>query len=191
MNKSRIETFSDGFIAVIITIMVIELKPPPGTSFSSLAPLDPKFLSYILSFVFMAIYWNNHHILFQAVEKINSSIVWINFTFLFWLSLIPFCLSWIGMDGFSSSAVSLYGVVLILTTFSFNIMLRLLFKIHGQDWAFAKAIPNSNFSWFSFFIFILGVFLCLFNPKVSFGLYVFAILIRLIPSHQIEKALYK
>jgi uncharacterized membrane protein len=191
MNKGRLESFSDGFMAVIITIMVIELKPPAGTSFSSLAALDPKFLSYILSFVFMAIYWNNHHILFQTVQKINSSIVWINFTLLFFISLIPFCLSWIGSEGFSPSAVGLYGVILLLTTFSFSIMVRLLIKIQGEDWSFAKAIPNRNVTWISFFIFTLGIFICLFNPKISFGLYVIAVILRLIPAYRIEKALFK
>lgn len=191
MNKGRLESFSDGFMAVIITIMVIELKPPAGTSFSSLTALDPKFLSYLLSFVFMAIYWNNHHILFQAVKKIDSSIVWINFTFLFWVSLIPFCLSWIGTDGLSPSAVSLYGLILLLITVSFNLMVLLLFKIHGEDWIFAKAIPNKNVTWISFFIFIFGIFICLFNPKISFGLYVLAVILRLIPAYRIEKALFK
>ncbi|MFI5391529.1 MAG: TMEM175 family protein, partial [Bacteriovoracales bacterium] len=128
MNKFRLESISDAFFAVIMTIMVLELKPPQGTSFSSLAPLDPKFLSYVLSFLFLGIFWHYHNLIFQATKSVNGSIVFANLVFLFCVSLIPFSLSWIGADGFSTTAVILYGTVLLFSSLSFLLILKLLLK---------------------------------------------------------------
>ena len=191
MNKARLEMLSDGFFAVIMTIMVLGLKPPAGTSFASLAPQDPIFLSYFLSFLFMAIYWNNHHLLFQMVKTINSSVVWANFMLLFWMSLIPFCISWIGIDGFAQSPVTFYGVILLLTTLSFQLMVYFLIKIHGKDWVLLRAIPHEKVGLITILIYLLAIGASFYFPKLAFSLYVLAVILRIIPERKIEKFLYK
>ena len=191
MNKARLEMLSDGFFAVIMTIMVLGLKPPAGTSFASLAPQDPIFLSYFLSFLFMAIYWNNHHLLFQMVKTINSSVVWANFMLLFWMSLIPFCISWIGIDGFAQSPVTFYGVILLLTTLSFQLMVYFLIKIHGKDWILLRAIPHEKVGLITILIYLLAIGSSFYFPKLAFSLYVLAVILRIIPERKIEKFLYK
>ena len=191
MNKARLEMLSDGFFAVIMTIMVLGLKPPAGTSFASLAPQDPIFLSYFLSFLFMAIYWNNHHLLFQMVKTINSSVVWANFMLLFWMSLIPFCISWIGIDGFAQSPVTFYGVILLLTTLSFQLMVYFLIKIHGKDWILLRAIPHEKIGLITILIYLLAIGSSFYFPKLAFSLYVLAVILRIIPERKIEKFLYK
>jgi len=191
MNKARLEMLSDGFFAVIMTIMVLGLKPPAGTSFASLAPQDPIFLSYFLSFLFMAIYWNNHHLLFQMVKTINSSVVWANFMLLFWMSLIPFCISWIGIDGFAQSPVTFYGVILLLTTLSFQLMVYFLIKIHGKDWILLQAIPHEKVGLITILIYLLAIGASFYFPKLAFSLYVLAVILRIIPERKIEKFLYK
>jgi uncharacterized membrane protein len=191
MNKARLEMLSDGFFAVIMTIMVLGLKPPAGTSFASLAPQDPIFLSYFLSFLFMAIYWNNHHLLFQMVRTINSSVVWANFMLLFWMSLIPFCISWIGIDGFAQAPVTFYGVILLVTTLSFQLMVYFLIKIHGKDWILLRAIPHEKVGLITILIYILAIGSSFYFPKLAFSLYVLAVILRIIPERKIEKFLYK
>ena len=191
MNKARLEMLSDGFFAVIMTVMVLGLKPPAGTSFASLAPQGPIFLSYFLSFLFMAIYWNNHHLLFQMVKTINSSVVWANFMLLFWMSLIPFCISWIGIDGFAQSPVTFYGVILLFTTLSFQLMVYFLIKIHGKDWVLLRAIPHEKVGLITILIYLLAIGSSFYFPKLAFSLYVLAVILRIIPERKIEKFLYK
>jgi len=191
MNKARLEMLSDGFFAVIMTVMVLGLKPPAGTSFASLAPQDPIFLSYFLSFLFMAIYWNNHHLLFQMVKTINSSVVWANFMLLFWMSLIPFCISWIGIDGFAQAPGTFYGVILLVTTLSFQLMVYFLIKIHGKDWILLRAIPHEKVGLITILIYLLAIGSSFYFPKLAFSLYVLAVILRIIPERKIEKFLYK
>jgi uncharacterized membrane protein len=191
MNKARLEMLSDGFFAVIMTVMVLGLKPPAGTSFASLAPQDPIFLSYFLSFLFMAIYWNNHHLLFQMVKTINSSVVWANFMLLFWMSLIPFCISWIGIDGFAQSPVTLYGIILLFTTLSFQLMVYFLIKIHGKDWILLRAIPHEKIGLITILVYLLAIGCSFYFPKLAFSLYVLAVILRIIPERRIEKFLFK
>jgi uncharacterized membrane protein len=191
MNKARLEMLSDGFFAVIMTIMVLGLKPPPGTNFASLAPLDPIFLSYFLSFLFMAIFWNNHHLLFQMVKTINSSVVWANFILLFWMSLIPFCISWIGIDGFAPSPVAFYGVILLFTTLSFQLIVYFLIKIHGKDWIFLRAIPHEKIGLITILVYLLAIGVSFYFPKMAFSLYVLAVILRIIPERRVEKFLFK
>jgi uncharacterized membrane protein len=140
MSKGRLEAFSDGVIAIIITIMVLELKVPHGAELSALQPLIPIFASYILSFVFIGIYWNNHHHLFQAVHKINGTVLWANLHLLFWLSLIPFVTSWMGENEFTSWPVALYGAALWMSGLSYYILVRTLLAIHPKDSPLAIAM---------------------------------------------------
>ena len=139
MKKGRLEAFSDGVIAIMITIMVLELKVPHGDSIESLKPIIPVLISYIMSFVFIGIYWNNHHHLFQAVQKVNGHILWLNMHLLFWLSLIPFGTSWMGETNFSTIPVALYGVNLFFAGIAYFLLSHALIKHHGKDSALSKA----------------------------------------------------
>jgi uncharacterized membrane protein len=191
MNKTRLETLSDGFFAVIMTIMVLELKPPHGTSYSSLAALDPKFLCYGLSFLFLGIFWNMHNLIFQAAKSVSGSIIFVNMAFLFFVSLIPFSLSWIGADGFSTTAIILYGAVLLLSSLSFIIIFKLLLKRHGEDWVFYKAMHRKRIGFISIFLIAIGIALGAFYPELAFFFYVIGVLIWIISSRHIENALFK
>src|SRR5437667_10104890 len=131
MHKGRLEAFSDGVIAVLITIMVLELKVPHGTSLETLRPLVPIFLTYVLSFVFLGIYWNNHHHMLQATDRINGATLWANLHLLFWLSLIPFVTSWLGENHYAAVPTAVYGIVLLLCALAFTILLRTLLAAHG------------------------------------------------------------
>ena len=140
MTKGRLEAFSDGVLAIIITIMVLELKVPHGATASALLPLVPKFLSYVLSFVYIAIYWNNHHHLMQAVKHVDGRVLWANMHLLFWLSLLPFATGWMGENHFAAEPVSLYGGVLLMCAIAYYILVRTLLARHGADSALAIAI---------------------------------------------------
>lgn len=137
MNKNRLEAFSDGVLAIIITIMILEIKAPESNSFESLKPLIPVFLSYVLSFIYVGIYWNNHHHIFQAVKQVNGSVLWGNLFLLFWLSLIPFATSWIGSQHFSAVPMSLYGFILFMCGLSYTRLLKKIIKLEGQGFPFS------------------------------------------------------
>ncbi len=155
MNKSRLEAFSDGVLAIIITIMVLEIKAPEDYSFESLQHLIPVFLSYVLSFVYVGIYWNNHHHMLQVVKRINGSILWSNLFLLFWLSLIPFATSWIGEHHFSAVPMSIYGLVLLMCAIAYNILQNKIIKLEGKDSILQRAVEKdfkgkiSNFTYLS------------------------------------------
>ena len=155
MNKSRLEAFSDGVLAIIITIMVLEIKAPEDDSFESLQHLIPVFLSYVLSFVYVGIYWNNHHHMLQVVKRINGSILWSNLFLLFWLSLIPFATSWIGEHHFSAVPMSIYGLVLLMCAIAYNILQNKIIKLEGKDSILQRAVEKdfkgkiSNFTYLS------------------------------------------
>lgn len=191
MTKSRLEAFSDGVIAIIITIMVLELKIPHEPDISALHPLIPVFLSYVLSFVYLGIYWNNHHHLFQAVHRINGRILWANLHLLFWLSLIPFVTGWTGENQFASTPVALYGIVLFLAAIAYYILCRVLIAHHGQDSPIAIAIGEDTKGKIPLSIYAIAVILSLFAPWLSVLLYALVAVIWFIPDRRIENMLHR
>ncbi|MFN8398852.1 MAG: TMEM175 family protein [Anaerolineales bacterium] len=186
MSKGRLEAFSDGVIAIIITIMVLELRPPEGGSLSDLLPLLPKFLSYILSFVFIGIYWNNHHHLLQAAKGVNGSILWANMHLLFWMSTIPFTTSWMG-EHFASTPVAIYGAVLWVTGLAYYILTRALISHHGADSTLGEAIGNGKKEIWTLTIITLAIPLAFVSPWISAGMYVLISIIWFIPDRRIEE----
>ena len=142
MSKGRLEAFSDGVIAILITIMVLALTVPHEATLAALRPLIPTFLSYALSFVFLGIYWNNHHHLFQATERVDGRVLWANMHLLFWLSLVPFATAWMGMNDFAPWPVALYGVVLLFSAIAYFILVRALIALHGSDSTLATALDS-------------------------------------------------
>jgi uncharacterized membrane protein len=140
MNKSRLEAFSDGVFAIIITIMVLELKVPHGIEFASLKPVIPVFFSYVLSFIYLGIYWNNHHNMLHTVKRVSGSILWANLHLLFWLSLIPFVTGWMGENNFAAAPLALYGINLLMAAIAYYLLQTVILKKHGSDSVLAKAI---------------------------------------------------
>ena len=189
MKKSRLEAFSDGVLAIIITIMVLELKVPHGTDLKSLAPIIPVLLSYILSFVFLAIYWNNHHHLFQAVEKVNGNILWANIHLLFWLSLIPFVTGWMGENNFASVPVALYGVDLLCCSIAYYILTLALKAHHDKDSKLVRALGNDFKGKISTVIYIIAVLVAFYQPVIAASLYILVALIWLVPDKRFERIL--
>ena len=188
MNKHRLEAFSDGVIAIIITIMVLDFKVPfHANHFSDLIALLPMFLSYILSFTLIAIYWNNHHHLFLAVENINGRVLWANMHLLFWLSLIPFVTFWLGESGFAKEPVMLYGCVLLLASIAFYILNKSLLHSHDKNSKFAKALGNHKKEISSIVLYILAIVSSLISSYVALGLYSIVALIWIIPDKRVEK----
>ena len=189
MGKTRLEAFSDGVIAIIITIMVLELKIPHGADFEALKPLIPAFASYLISFIFVGIYWNNHHHLLQTVEKVNGKILWANMHLLFWMSLIPFATNWMGENEFASRPVALYGVVLLMCAIAYTILVLLLIDYHGADSTLAKAIGSDVKGKISLLFYLIAIPMSFFNNWVAFGLYVVVAIIWFIPDRRIENVL--
>lgn len=189
MQKNRLEAFSDGVIAIIITIMVLELKVPHDTEFSSLLPLIPIFLSYVLSFTFIGIYWNNHHHMLQAASKVNGYILWANIHLLFWLSLIPFVTGWMGENSFATKPVALYGVVLFMAALAYYILARCLIAEHNANSKLAKAIGNDFKGSMSLAIYATAVPLAFVNSWLSMTLYIVVALMWFLPDRRIEKNL--
>jgi uncharacterized membrane protein len=189
MGKGRLEAFSDGVIAIIITIMVLELKVPHETSLAALTALWPVFFSYILSFLNVAIYWNNHHHLMHAVKRVTGGMLWANAHLLFWLSLFPFTAGWMGENHFASLPVALYGVNFLACAIAYTILVRVILKSHGQDSDIAKAIGNDAKGTVSLLLYAIAIPLAFYFPWVAGGLYLTVALIWLIPDRRIEKAL--
>jgi len=189
MTKGRLEAFSDGVLAVIITIMVLELKVPEGSDWASLKLLIPKFLAYIFSFIYIGIYWNNHHHLFQAVKKVNGSILWANLHLLFWLSLMPAATEWIGETRFAKNPVSVYGIGLIMCAVAYTIMENLIIKNEGEDSTLKEAIHSKFKEYISIVFYVLGFATSFFYPYIAIGFYYIVALIWLIPDKRIEKSL--
>lgn len=189
MSKKRMEAFSDGVLAIIITIMVLELAAPDEPSLAALRPLIPTILSYTLSFAFLAIYWNNHHHLLQAVEKVDGRVLWANLHLLFWLSLVPFVTAWMGETNFASWPVALYGINLVLAAAAYFILTRALIAVHGRESVLATAIGRDRKGKVSVIIYVLAIPLAFVSPWLAGGLYVSVAVIWLVPDRRIERTL--
>ncbi|MFA5058759.1 MAG: TMEM175 family protein [Opitutaceae bacterium] len=189
MPKGRLEAFSDGVLAILITIMVLEMKVPQGTDPRALTPVMPVFLCYMLSFLYLGIYWNNHHHLFQAVKQIRGSILWANLHLLFWLSLFPFVTGWMGENHFATWTVAVYGLVLIMAAAAYFILVRVLLAGHEPDSALARAIGSDFKGKISVVIYAAGIGLTFVNPWIGVALYLLVAILWLIPDRRIEKAL--
>jgi uncharacterized membrane protein len=188
MGKGRLEAFSDGVIAIIITIMVLELKAPPDDNIRSLIPLIPIFLSYVLSFIYIGIYWNNHHHMLHAVQKVNGKILWANLHLLFWLSLVPAVTSWMGENHFAPTPVALYGVVLMMAGIAYFILVRAFIGQHGNDSTFAKAIGNDQKGKVSVYIYMVAIPLSFVSSWIAGALYISVAIMWLIPDQRFEKS---
>lgn len=186
-GKSRLEAFSDGVLAIILTIMVLELKAPAGAEISNILGLGPKFLSYILSFIYVGIYWNNHHHMFSTVEKVNGKILWANFNLLFWLSLIPFSTSWMGETIFSKTGTLTYGIVLLMSAISYVILQNIIIKYQGSNSKLKKAVGKDTKGKLSAVLYFLGIISCFISPFISLGFYVLVAIIWIVPDKRIEK----
>ena len=187
MEKNRLEAFSDGVLAIIITIMVLELKAPHGSDFADLKPLLPVFLSYVLSFLYIAIYWNNNHHLIKAAHRINGSILWANLHLLFWLSLLPFVTGWMGENHFTSVPSALYGAVLLLAAIAYYILQNLIIAEQGgRDSKLAQAIGKDWKGKLSPVLYALGIAVSFFRPSLAGAIYTFVALMWLIPDRRLE-----
>jgi uncharacterized membrane protein len=190
MGKGRLEAFSDGVLAIIITIMVLEIKVPHGDILEDLKPLLPIFISYILSFIYIGIYWNNHHHLMQVVQKVSGAVLWSNIHLLFWLSLVPFATAWMGENHFSKWPVILYGFILMMAGVAYYILAHCLTAIHDKNSTLAKAIGKDRKGIASVVLYVLGIVAAVFiHPWVGFSLYVVVAAIWFIPDRRIEKKL--
>jgi uncharacterized membrane protein len=189
MGKGRLEAFSDGVIAIIITIMVLELKVPHGESTDALAPLIPVFLSYVLSFIYVGIYWNNHHHMLHACKKVTGAMLWANLHLLFWLSMFPFATGWMGENHFAATPSALYGAVLLMAAIAYWLLQKLIIASQGQDSLLKKAIGSDWKGKMSPVIYGLAIPLAFWSQWISLGLYVLVALVWLVPDRRIERVL--
>ena len=189
MSKGRVEAFSDGVFAIIITIMVLELKAPHKSDLESWRPMVPVFLSYVLSFVYVGIYWNNHHHLFQVVRHIRGGVLWANLHLLFWLSLVPVITSWVGDTSFAAWPVAIYGVVLFLSGFAYWLLVQVLLRHEGAGSPLAIAVGKDRKGKLSLVIYLAAAFLAFVHPLISCFLYAVVAAIWLVPDRRIEKTL--
>jgi uncharacterized membrane protein len=189
MSKGRLEAFSDGVIAILLTIMVLELRVPAGADWAALLPLAPVFLSYVLSFVFLGIYWNNHHHLLQAITHVDGRVLWANMHLLFWLSLTPFVTGWMGENRFAARPVALYGVVLLASAIAYFILTRALLALHGEHSLLAVALGHDIKGKLSPAIYLVAIPLSFISPWTAFMLYVLVAVMWLVPDRRIEETL--
>jgi len=191
MKTTRLEAFSDGVLAIIITIMVLELKVPHAVELSALTPLLRVLLSYVLSFIYIGIYWNNHHHLFQATEQVSGGILWANLYLLFWLSLFPFTTGWIGENGLAPIPTAVYGFVLLMAATAYYILERAIIANEGRDSLVAEAVGRERKAKLSLILYVAAIPLAFVSPWVAAGLYIFVALLWLIPDPRIERKLEK
>ena len=191
MSKGRLEAFSDGVIAILITIMVLELKVPQRADLVALRPVLPVFLSYVLSFVFLGIYWNNHHHLLQAIKQVDGRVLWANLHLLFWLSLIPFVTGWLGENQFAAWPVALYGTVLLLAAVAYFILTQALIGLHGRDSVLATALGRDLKGKISVVIYLMAIPLAFVRSWLAGALYVLVAVLWLVPDRRIEKTLVR
>ncbi len=189
MNKTRLEAFSDGVIAIIITIMVLELKVPHGETVGTLQPLLPIFLSYVLSFIYLAIYWNNHHHMLHTLHKVTGPILWANLHLLFWLSLIPFTTGWMGENHFAELPTALYGIVLLMAAIAFFVLQGRIISSQGKESLLHKAVGSDWKGKFSLVLYLVAVLAAFGSHWVAKAIYVLVALIWLVPDRRIERAL--
>lgn len=189
MSKGRLEAFSDGVLAIIITIMVLEMKIPHGFEFATLTPLIPVFLSYVLSFIYIGIYWNNHHHLLQAAQHVSGGILWANLHLLFWLSLIPFVTGWMGENHFTTAPTALYGVVLLMSAIAYWILQRTILAKHGKNSVLAKALGKDIKGKISPILYTTAIIASFYEEWVAGAIYVIVALMWLVPDSRIEKTL--
>jgi uncharacterized membrane protein len=187
MGKGRLEAFSDGVLAIIITIMVLEIKVPHGSDLAAIKPLLPVFVSYVLSFIYIGIYWNNHHHMLQAVSHVKGSVLWANAHLLFWLSLVPFASGWMGENYFATWPVVLYGVVLLMAGVAYYILAQSLIRTHGKDSRFAMALGSDTKGKVSVVVYAIGIALSFVHPYIGFAIYTLVATIWVIPDKRFEK----
>ena len=190
MSKGRLEAFSDGVIAILITIMVLELKVPHGADWEALRPLVPVSLTYVLSFVFLGIYWNNHHHMLQAAHRINGKILWANLHLLFWLSLVPFVTGWMGENHFAPLPTAVYGAVLLLAAIAYTILSRAIVAEHGPDSKLAVAVGKDRKGHVSLALYTAAIPLAFVHQWIADAIYVFVALMWLVPDRRIESRLH-
>ena len=189
MRTSRLEAFSDGVLAIIITIMVLELKVPHGATWADLSPLFPVFLSYVLSFIYIGIYWNNHHHMLHAASKVSGGVLWANLHLLFWLSLVPFVTAWMGENHFEATPVALYGVVLFMAACAYYILARALASHHGADSKLARALGTDFKGRISVVIYVIAILGASWSPAFAGLLYMAVAMMWLVPDRRIERVL--
>lgn len=188
MGTNRLEAFSDGVLAIIITIMVLELKVPHGTDWKDLAPLAPVFLSYILSFIYVGIYWNNHHHFMHVVDRVDGRILWANLHLLFWLSLIPFTTAWMGENHVGALPTAAYGFVLFMAAMAYLVLSLSVIRIQGKDSAIAKAVGKDVKGKISALMYVAAIILAFWVPALSWVLYALVALMWVIPDRRYERA---
>jgi uncharacterized membrane protein len=191
MNNTRLEAFSDGVIAIIITIMVLELKVPHGATLEALAPLFPNFLSYLLSFIYVGIYWNNHHHLLHTCESVTGRILWANLHLLFWLSLFPVTTAWIGENHEASAPSVLYGVVLLMAAIAYWVLQQVIIATQGPDSLLKKAVGRDWKGKVSPVLYLIGAAAAFYSPRLAQCLYVLVALLWLVPDRRIEQELLR
>jgi uncharacterized membrane protein len=189
MGKDRLEAFSDGVLAIIITIMVLEMKVPHGASLTDIKPILPVFISYTLSFIYIGIYWNNHHHLMHAVHKIDGKIMWANSHLLFWLSLMPFASGWMGENHFAPLPMALLGIILFMAGVAYYILAQCLVTIHGKDSVINRAVGKDVKGKISIVVYAVAIACCFINQWISFALYVLVAVMWFIPDRRIENKL--
>ena len=191
MKTNRLEAFSDGVLAIIITVMVLEMKVPRAIELAALKPVLPVFLSYVLSFIYLGIYWNNHHHLFQATKQVSGSILWANLHLLFWLSLFPFTTAWMGENHLAATPTAIYGFVLLMAAIAYYILQRAIIANEGRKSLLALAIGKDWKGKLSPALYLIAIPLAFVNSWIASGLYVFVALLWLIPDPRIERELEK
>jgi uncharacterized membrane protein len=189
MSSDRLKAFSDGVVAIIITIMVLELKVPHGAGWSDLAGLTPVFLSYVLSFIYVAIYWNNHHHLLHTSEKVDSAILWANMNLLFWLSLIPFATGWMGENHFAPLPTALYGIALLMPAIAYYLLQRAIIRRHGSEGVLAQALGTDLKGKISPVLYLTAIGAAFVATWISYLIYVLVAVMWLVPDRRIENAL--
>ncbi len=189
MSKGRLEAFSDGVLAIIITIMVLELEVPHEASPAALLPVLPVFLSYVLSFVFIGIYWNNHHHLLQASRQVSGRVLWANLHLLFWLSLVPIVIGWMGQNDFAAWPVALYGTVLICAGFAYTLLSRSLVALHGPESPLAAAVGRDRKGVISLILYGMAIPISFAYTWLAFGLYILVAVIWLVPDRRLEQTI--
>jgi uncharacterized membrane protein len=189
MHKSRLEAFSDGVLAIVITIMVLELKVPHGDGLDALRPLGPVFASYVLSFIYVGIYWNNHHHMLHAARKVDGRVLWANLHLLFWLSLLPFVTGWLDENHFEKLPAALYGVVLLMAGVAYWILARAIVAADGPDSLLARAIGKDRKGHLSLVLYVVAIPLAFASPWIALAIYVGVALIWLVPDRRIERVM--